>query len=213
MASKLAVSFFEGVQSNSSMETISQRLDREEKKSLAFAPWKGGARQPVVSFTAGHTNDSVLLKYYVAEEFLAAAHGATNAPVYNDSCVEFFISFDESGYYNFEFNCLGTCLAAFGRGREGRTLLPVQRIAAIRSHSVIDRNGLGQGINWTITLVLPLSVFTFHCLSSLSGLECRANFFKCGDGLPQPHFVAWANIEAPVPDFHLPRYFGFLAFR
>jgi hypothetical protein len=46
----------------------------------------------------------------------------------------------------------------------------------------------------------------------LKGKTCRANFYKCGDDLPEPHFLSWNNIIADKPDFHLPQYFGTLTF-
>jgi hypothetical protein len=213
MPDPLIVPFSKSLTVDSSLEQISSFLDKEEKKLLAFAPWKAYAYRPDVRYTIAHGRDGLFLKYYVEEKFITAAHGRINDPVYEDSCVEFFISLDDKGYYNFEFNCIGTCLAAFGIGREQRIYLPAGYIEKIRTQSLITRDGTKGTMNWTLTLAIPFHTFKFHSLSSLSGMQCRVNFFKCGDSLPEPHFVTWTNIEAGEPDFHLPQFFGTVIFR
>jgi hypothetical protein len=57
-------------------------------------------------------------------------------------------------------------------------------------------------------LAIPLSIFTHHPNLSLKGKTCNANFYKCGDKLAEPHFIAWSNIDTPKPDFHRPDFFG-----
>jgi hypothetical protein len=40
----------------------------------------------------------------------------------------------------------------------------------------------------------------------------RANFYKCGDQTSHPHWLTWAEVDCPQPNFHLPRFFDRLAF-
>ena len=208
----LSVPFFQEVPSNIPIERLSSLLHKEGRNELAFASWKAYPYQPEVSYVMAHNNECIFLKFYVTEQFVSAAHGAPNAPVYEDSCVEFFIGFDDTGYYNFEFNCIGACLASFGSARDSRRLLSEESIGKIRSQAVVTRNGGKDAVHWTITLILPLAAFECHHLASLSGVYCRANFYKCGDGLPEPHYLAWSEVESPEPDFHLPQFFGTLSF-
>jgi hypothetical protein len=35
-----------------------------------------------------------------------------------------------------------------------------------------------------------------------------ANFYKCGDETPEPHFLSWNPIDLPKPNFHVPQFFG-----
>jgi hypothetical protein len=125
--------------------------------------------------------------------------------------VEFFVSFDDRGYYNLEFNCIGTALAGFGKEKGSRMRIDDNIIRKIKYGSHIS-NPHNETVHWELTVGIPLETFVHHGLSSLSGKQYRANFYKCGDALPQPHFVAWSNIEAPQPDFHLPQFFGTLLF-
>lgn len=196
---------------NDIMVNLSLRLNKLERYSLEFTPWRSYPYKPSVQFSIAHNNDCVFLKYYVKEKFIRAAAGKINGAVWEDTCVEFFVSFDENNYYNLEFNCIGTMLVGFGKEKKDRQLIPDEAIQKIKYQTIIH-NQSEDHIQWELTLAIPLNVFTYHQLSSLAGKQCRANFYKCGDALPEPHFVSWSNIEAPEPDFHLPEFFGTLIF-
>lgn len=208
----LRVPYIEALQYDAGLEAVAAVLDAQPQSYIAHAPWAAFRYKPDTRFSMVHSGNCLYLKFYVEERSVVAAHATTHSPVYKDSCVEFFVSLDGIGYYNFEFNCTGTCLAAFGKDREGREFLPLEAVNRIRRHAVIDRNGEGEGARWTLTLVFPVDVFVAHKLSSFGALGCRANFYKCGDDLPEPHYLAWAPVETPGPDFHQSCYFGRLVF-
>src|SRR6056297_1531811 len=75
-----------------------------EKQAIAHPiqelNWKNYPYLPGVAFRIGHVGNGIWLKYYVAEKYILARETRTNGDVYKDSCVEFFISFDETNYYN-----------------------------------------------------------------------------------------------------------------
>ena len=60
-----------------------------------------------------------------------------------------------------------------------------------------------------LALDIPASTFG---LETFAGLQARGNFYKCGDRLPVPHYLSWAPIGTPKPDFHRPEYFDRLIF-
>ena len=60
---------------------------------------------------------------------------------------------------------------------------------------------------WTLRLSVPLTTFIYDDLPTLSGVQARANFYKCGDGLTRPHFLTAFLIHLPKPDFHCPQFF------
>ncbi len=131
--------------------------------------------------------------------------------VYQDSCVEFFISFNGGAeYYNLEFNSIGTCYLGYGAAKEAREVAPVEVVEKIKS-SFLLYSDEGK-IKWELTLLIPNDVFFHHNDPALALNTARANFFKCGDDLPVPHYLAWSNIKAPEPNFHLPEFFGDLTF-
>ena len=198
---------------DSPLEIISQQMNAIEKHSLGYTPWAAYPYKPIVSFSIAHSNDCIFLKFLVIEKNIRIVNSETNGPVYEDSCVEFFISFNnDKAYYNLEFNCIGTCLAGFGEGRNDRQLLPKEMIHKIRSQAVINHVPMEKMVDWQLVLAIPLDFFCHHALHSLTGSVNRANFYKCGDLLPEPHYVTWSNIEAPAPDFHLPAFFSKLVF-
>ena len=152
-----------------------------------------------------------MLKFFVTEKELRATVKETNGAVWEDSCVEFFVSFDDQGYYNIECNCMGTIHAAFGKNRMERTLLTSQQIQKIHAQTELQQDA-GPAVHWQLTLVLPLELFAHHNIPAWKGLQCRANFYKCGDRLREPHFISWTNIDTAEPDFHVPQFFGTLQF-
>lgn len=199
---------------NSPLPLVSVRLDALPKQRIDVAPWPMEGERPETSFTLAHGNGCLFLKYYVRESTVLAKYRNINDPVYKDSCVEFFISFgEEEPYYNLEANCLGTCLMGYGTGRHNRRLLPRETIAEIKHTANLKVAINGQKCNtWELTLVIPASVFAAHRLEQFEGLTGKVNFYKCGDDLPVPHYLAWSNIVAPGPDFHRPEHFGQLIF-
>lgn len=211
--SKLHAFFQEEALSDDAISTVACRLNKAMKHSLAHRPWPAYPYKPEVYFSIAYDATCLYLQYSVKEASLKAEHGRPNDPVYQDSCVEFFISFDDdTSYYNFEFNCIGTVLAAYGQGRNNRELLPSSVLEKIRYQAVITKENRESLVNWQLTLTIPYDAFVYHPVTSLRGKQCRANFYKCGDQLPQPHFLAWADIQSSEPDFHQPQYFGTVLF-
>ncbi len=194
------------------VDKISDLLNTFERQKLEYAPWPEFPGKAKVYFAIAHNSSNVFLKYYVEEKYLRAENNIVNSPVHEDSCVEFFISFDEGvNYYNIEFNCAGTGLIEYGPSKENRHLLDTALVNNLKKKSVIFSEN-GKGPNWQLTLVIPLSTFIHTPIKKLTDISCRANFYKCGDLLPEPHFISWENIIAETPNFHLPEFFGRLVF-
>lgn len=212
---KLIVPFLGSVNKGSSLDELSLLLDCHERNLIGMVPWPVYGYIPDASFSIAYGSDCIFIKYYVIEKAIRAIYRRTNEPVYKDSCVEFFISFgDEEAYYNFEFNCAGTCLLGFGKNKRERKLLPEPLIRKIKNQVLLKTvKGAGpSNISWELTLMIPLDVFYHHPLISLNGQHCKVNFYKCGDELPEPHFLSWNDIKVEEPDFHLPEFFGEMQF-
>ncbi|MCJ8165681.1 carbohydrate-binding family 9-like protein [Pontibacter sp. E15-1] len=200
---------------DSPLSWVSATLDALPKQPIAIAHWAtSNGVKPEVMFTLAHNEGCLFLKYHVREQAVLARYRTINDPVYKDSCVEFFIAFGEdSDYYNLEANCLGTCRVGFGQNRDGRKLLPTEVVSGIRHSAQLKVAADGQGAKvWELTLVIPASVFSEHRHERFDGQKGRVNFYKCGDDLPEPHYLAWHPVEAPAPDFHRPQCFGQVTF-
>src|SRR5665647_2531719 len=210
----LTVELLKSCSLNTDIGEISFCLDSVNKNVLDQIPWVQFSYLPRVHFAMAYGTDSIFLKYYVNEKFIRAAHGAANNAVYQDACVEFFIRFgDEKPYYNFEFNCIGTMLIGYGETKTERVLLSDQLISQIKYQSVINNDRPDSDQYWELTVAIPFTLFGYNDLFFITGKKCRANFYKCGDNLPTPHFITWSNISWPEPNFHLPEFFGTLHFQ
>ena len=203
-----------GLEDTTAIADISKQLDHVRQEIIDHAPWNAFPYKPQASFAMAYGDSSVYLKFFVEEKHVRAVYSEPNQPVYKDSCVEFFVSFaDEPEYYNFEFNCAGTCLLSFGEQRNNRKMTTADLIKSITFQSSIKpTTKKDANIGWELTLVIPFAAFQYHKFSSMKGKKCRANFYKCGDDLPEPHFLAWNMINTEEPDFHRPEFFGTLEF-
>lgn len=163
-----------------------------------------------------HTGNRLHIVYRADEEHVAATVEADNGPVYTDSCMEFFIAFDNNGYYNIESNCIGKILMSHRRGRDldihyaaADTLGSIERTPSLGTAPFECKKAAGP---WQLRLDIPASAFFKHSLASFKGVEARANIYKCGDKLPVPHFLSWNAITAEKPNFHLPEFFASIIF-
>jgi len=188
-----------------------------EGDSLNSRNWVG-AEGVSVRFLVCHNRSGIALQYFVEEPQVRATHTEFNDPVYEDSCVEFFIAFDgENGrYYNFEFNCIGTVLGGYGKDRHERSRFSGEILRKIATRPSLGRKpfGVREGpLIWKLSINLPAGVFIHSGIDDLTGRQASANFYKCGDKLDSPHYLSWAPVKTPEPDFHQPRYFGKLVFQ
>lgn len=169
--------------------------------------------RPDVSLTASHDGSELHLHFRVAEKAVRAVCAADREHAWEDSCVEFFFAPREDGmYYNLECTCTGKIYLCCGPDRHDRAFLPQEAYDAVRRSASLGEEPFGlldKPAEWEVRLDIPASVFG---LGSFNGLHARGNFYKCGDGLPERHFVSWAPIGTPKPDFHRPEFFGEIVF-
>ena len=174
------------------------------------APYK-----PEVRFRIAHNGANILLQYVVKEAHIRAAASADNGNVWEDSCVEFFISLPSGCYYNVECNCAGTMLCGSGLNRNERTRAGQELLDGVDRYSTISEKvfeSKDAPAEWSVSLVIPAKTFYNDEITDFSGLQTSGNFYKCGDLLPEPHFISYYPIPVENPNFHLPEYFGPLSF-
>src|ERR1700761_68812 len=126
---------------------------------IAFEPWNSGSRSCSAEFQMAQLNDSIYLKFKVKEPFLKAKKRRYNEAVHFDNCVEFFFAFPgDSHYYNFEFNCLGSVKAAYGKSRSHRRYLPEAVLNQIGHDLDLSINNLydERKIHWELSVILPM---------------------------------------------------------
>lgn len=210
----LRVPFVSIAEADSVVAGVSSFLNQLKRHSIDNLLWSYNGYKPNVSFAIAYTTDSILLKYFVTEKHVTSEHREINDPVFEDTCVEFFIAFgDDKNYYNLEFNRIGTPLVGYGSGKLDRSFIKKPAISQIRSLNKTAPQPDQEGnTEWELTLSIPFSLFTYNNINSLAGSTGRVNFFKCGDNLPDPHFLSWNYVDTPQPNFHLPEFFGTIQF-
>ena len=170
-----------------------------------------------------YDNSGLYALFYVKDRYVKAVYSKSGDPVYEDSCVEFFVQPSvNSGYFNFEFNCCGTLLATYitdpARTENGFAeytpldAADIKNILIYPSVTGILKEEITTPFEWKLGFFIPFSLFANYAKTATPspGDEWRANFYKCGDKTSHPHWGAWS----PVPElnFHIPESFGHLKF-
>lgn len=189
-----------------------------EPQAMGCINWPDAFPQkPDVCFSIWHDGASLHLRYVVIEPTVRAEEGTPGNFVYKDSCVEFFFQPKpgDPHYYNFEWNPLGTLYLAWRTGRDDAELAPPEVLSMVKAKGSLgsvpftEREAEGP---WTLEIEIPAKALWHSGIESFAGLSSRANFYKCGDGLTVPHYITWAPIDTPRPDYHRPEFFAPVTF-
>ena len=190
---------------------------------VAQWPERNNGYNPEVRFRIAYSQQMLFIEYYVKEANIKALYSEDkDSKPFKDSCCEFFFSPEcNNNYYNMELNCIGKGTFAFRRGgRKGPKIAYGEEIMKrIFRYSTLGEAPIetrvkenGELFEWKLTVAIPLECFTETPMEALQGKTMRANFYKCGDDMPKPHFLTWNRIELDKPDFHTPDFFGALHF-
>ena len=187
-----------------------------EWNAIACVNWAEFPYQPEVKFRVAHIGNAILLHYQVTEASVRAVALADDGRVWEDACVEFFLSPEGNDfYYNFECNCATKLLLHGGPAGGERPTASEEVLKSVKRWSSLGTEPFEERVGectWEVALVIPASAIFRHEIETFNGKTMRANFYKCGDKLRTPHFLSWAPIELPKPKFHCPEFFGELVF-
>jgi hypothetical protein len=169
-----------------------------------------------------HDDTSVFVMFRVEDRYVRATAKRHQESVCGDSCVEFFFSpgpDDNRGYFNLEMNCGGTILFHFHPCSDRSNVIELppalcNRIQCRHSLPKIVDPEIKDAVTWTISCRIPVDILQEYIrpVTLAPGTIWRGNFYKCADATSHPHWLTWAPVNAPKPDFHLPRFFGTLEF-
>ncbi len=196
---------------------VDQAFAAIEAQPIASCNWpEKFPYTPKVTYKMFHTGEQLLLRFEVEERYTAARVTADNGEVWTDSCVEFFLAPDNTGFYNFETTCIGRMLLGWRISRnEGVVHATPEVLASVVRHSTLPNETFEEreGDNrWAVTLKIPITALFKHHFTSWDGAEMRMNLYKCGDKLSHPHFLSWRPIVTESPDFHRPEFFETVIF-
>lgn len=104
---------------NSDLTQLDSVLQKFSSKSLQYfyhTKATENKEDVFVQVTLGWNEKFLCVRWQVKEPFTRAKFSHNQDSVWQDSCVEIFLSHKllPNIYFNFEFNCIGTCLAAKG---------------------------------------------------------------------------------------------------
>lgn len=156
---------------------------------------------------AAWNEDGLYVRLQAREEHILQRLTQPLDQVCNDSCLEFFFCPQEGNerYFNFECNPKGTLYLGYGLPNEQRCRLYRPNLQEIfRVNPFFTQDG------WGVEFYFPVWAVNFFVqdYALKKGMTLRANFYKCGDETPHPHYLAWNPIDNPFPKFHLPQFFG-----
>ena len=176
---------------------------------------------PDTQVKLAYDDNAIYVNFRVEDQYVKAIYNRNQDPVYKDSCVEFFFTPGEnvdSGYFNLEMNCGGTMLFHHQIVPRKKAVkiseTDIGQIEVIASLPEIVNPEISQKLYWQVSYRIPFSILkNYHEFSQPHpGTIWRANFYKCADETSHPHWLTWAPIDLPTPDFHRPEFFGELRF-
>ena len=186
--------------------------EKGEHQTIDHLNWKEQyPYRPLTAFTIAHSDTQIYIDFFTRCNYLRAVNYKNNSDVYQDSCVEFFVApHGEAHYYNSEFTSIGTINAARRMDRHSGEKLTDEQLDSVRRLASCGTRPFEelQGIfSWNLLAAIPLSLIGVSYEPG-NPVDMRANFYKCADATSEPHYLSWAPITTPQPDFHRPEFFG-----
>ena len=128
--------------------------------------------------------------------------------VWLDSCLEFFVAFDNTKpnkYMNCEMNSAGAAFMNIGTKGEGKRT----DIKNVIGH-IPDYKPTVCEDKWNVELHLTIEDLNklFGDIEFKTGYKFTANMYKCGDRTEFEHYGMWNLCVNDEPQFHLPECFG-----
>ncbi len=194
-------------------------LAHVEEHPIACNNWGVGETRVDATFSIAHNRDNIIVRYSLEEESIRAYYTQDDeSRPFEDSCVEFFVPPDVERkiYHNIESNCIGALQFKSGTAdlptrlrHQGEVTKQIKRYTTLPQSAIQTQEG---DFKWSLIMVIPAHLVGYDKGMSLSGQRGYANFYKCGDSLPHPHYLSWQPIEFERPNFHLPQFFGDIIF-
>lgn len=188
--------------------------------SINNFPWDVNGYKPSVEVKVFYTEDDIRVKFVATEEKIRIEEREFNAPVWEDSCVEFFFLPEpekDDRYFNFEINARGSLVLQLDNKPPVRHYMNYINPEYFEIKAEVNEENQREYDNfvpWTIEYKIPfefIKVF-FKEFEPCSGKVMRGNFTKCGDKTEKPHYGSWVNIDTEEPAFHVPRCFQEIIF-
>lgn len=180
--------------------------DEVAEERLEFSNWSSAVHYNTYFRMCFKKNEGIYLKMRTDEAELRAVCTKRDEPVWQDSCMEFFICAVEGRdeYINFEMNSNGAYLTEFGKGKTDRVYL--KTLTKIRPQVSTNVNGDG----WSLELFVPCELISeaYNTLFDAGACRIKGNFYKCGDETKRVHYGSYSQMTTLPPGFHNPACFA-----
>jgi hypothetical protein len=199
-------------------EALHKALSAIESHEIGCVNWAEFPYKPSASFRMAYSDKAIAILFEVKENHVRAAAMENNGPVWQDSCVEFFVTpGNAERYFNFEMNCGGTILLYHIKNlfTKEYELVPEYDLATIERYHTMPKfidEEITEPVTWYLGFGIPIALFEKYSKISrdLSGQVWKANFTKCADRCSNPAWLSWQQFEKC--SFHQPDKFGDLVF-
>jgi len=198
--------------------TVDGRLDEPAwSRTEVFRDFRltNGEVRPTypTEFRACWDSKYLYLAFVCTDPRIVAKHTTRDATVYEDDCVEAFLSSDgyPKRYFEFEFNPRNTQMDAsvvFAKTGQEKTVDYGWNCAGLDSATRVEGKGATQ--QWTIEIALPFSEIGRKHKTPAVGEEWRANFYRIEYATRPEEFICWS--PTILPSFHTPERIGKLLF-
>lgn len=191
-------------------EDFCKRLKSLPEAKIGNFVWND-APNPKANARMGYDDKAFYVYMEAVEPYIRAMQTEQNGPVYTDSCLELYLmpAASSSMYFNIEINPIGTMFFSVGEQRDGRILITDVTGADLGIRTCTEPLAQG-GYRWSVSYALTYELIQTYIpqFEMSSRMRMKGNFYKCGNGLPVPHWGTWAPVNTPKPDFHRPEWFG-----
>lgn len=176
------------------------------ESEIEFYQWNSEASYKTCFKMCTVKGKGIFLKMRTDEKNLRAVCTERDEPIWEDSCMEFFIkpfSFREE-YLNFEMNPNGAYLCEFGKGKSDRVF--VKTLTDKTPTVITSKNSAG----WELDLFVPCELINEVYGEKFTAEQCdmKGNFYKCGDKTEKVHYGSFAKMTTLPPGFHNPKCFA-----
>jgi hypothetical protein len=179
------------------------------------------AHRPLAQAKLQYDCEALHVAFRVEDRWVIGRVKDYQGDVCTDSCVEFFFTPGTDlaqGYFNLEASCVGTLLFTHRQSRDEAVIDVPERDARRLdvAHTLPSRieKEIQNPRTWEVSYRIPVELLRAHApvVPPAPGVLWRANFYKCADASSHPHWLTWAPVDWPHPDFHRKEFFGTLAF-
>ena len=150
-------------------------------------PWDDSGYFPKTKVAIWKDTSALNVEFTANDLYISAENTEHNSDVFNDSCVELFISPKPNSdvrYINFETNANGVMHVGIGKDRFKRTLFKIDECRGIKVKA--SRFEEGFIINLKVDFAFFEKVFGSI---NFNNCEMNMNLYKCGEKTKYPHFA------------------------